>query len=184
MGAWGKEKSFFGRSKRRGITIAWIGGDTYIVIARLSFFLPLFCFFLASSLAAQESYREFERGLNLSEAQRAQTEAIQRRYIAEWRALTDESMRRRFELRKLDLSRPEQRERAIRLQRELIEIEVLRQRLFYEYHRELLSVFTREQRWRFHRFMEQENRRPMRPANPFAPPSSPPPPPGRGFYGR
>jgi Spy/CpxP family protein refolding chaperone len=142
------------------------------------FLLCLFCLFLAPSLSAQESYREFERGLNLTDAQRAQAWAIQRKYIAEWRALTDESMRRRLELRMLDPDRPDQREQAERLQRDLIRIEITRQRLFHRYHREVSSVFTEEQRERFYRFMNQENRRAMHPMGPFDPS------PRRRIYGR
>ena len=147
-------------------------------MARLLFFVGLLCLFVVPSLSAQESYHEFERGLNLSESQKAQAWAIQRKYIGEWRALTDESMRKRFELRKLDPARPDQRERAERLQRDMFQIEAAKQRLFHEYHREVSSVFTEEQRWRFHRFMEQENRRAMHPPTPLDQP------PRRGFYGQ
>jgi hypothetical protein len=111
-------------------------------------------------LFAQESYREFERGLNLSESQRAQVDSIKRRYIGEWRNLKDESVRKRLELRELDNNRPDQRERAQRLQRELNQIEASKQRLFRQYSGEVSTVFNEEQRGRFNRFMDRENRRP------------------------
>jgi hypothetical protein len=147
-------------------------------MVRLPLFLCLLFLFLASSLSAQESYREFERGLNLSESQRAQAWAIKRKYIGAWRALTVASMMRRFELRMLDPARPDQREQAERLQRDLVQIEFARRRLFHQYRREVSSLFTEEQRGRFHRFVEQENRRAMHPVGPFDPP------PRRRFYER
>ena len=114
---------------------------------------------LALPCGAQESYREFERGLNLSDAQRAQVDGIKRKYVDEWRALKEESMRKRLELR--DLNRPGQREKAERVQRELDQIQTARQRLFRQYSGEVSSVFSDEQRDRFNRFSARENRRPM-----------------------
>ena len=122
---------------------------------------PIALIFLTLSLplGAQESYREFERGLNLSDSQRAQVDSIKRKYVDEWRALKEESMRKRLELRELD--RPDQREKAERVQRELDQIESARQRLFRQYSGEVSSVFSDEQRDRFNRFRARENRRPM-----------------------
>jgi Spy/CpxP family protein refolding chaperone len=141
-------------------------------------FLVLCILFLFAPLYAQQSYREFERELNLSECQRAQVDGIKRKYMNEWRALNDESARKRIELRELYLYRPDQRERAARLERDLYQIEASRQRLFRAYRGEISTVFTNEQRGRFNRFTEQENRgavRGVRPADPQ---------PGRRFYGR
>ena len=104
--------------------------DRERVMVRLLMFVCFLRLFLAGPLYAQESYHEFERGLNLSESQKAQAWAIQRKYIAEWRALTDESARKRLELRMLDPARPGERERAETLQRDLVQIETLRRRLF------------------------------------------------------
>jgi hypothetical protein len=140
------------------------------VLAALSLFaLPLY---------AQQSYREFERELNLSEYQRAQVDCITRKYMNEWRALNDESARKRLELRELYLYRPDQRERAARLERDLSQMEASRQRLFNSYRGEISTVFSNEQRGRFNRFTEQENRRAVRAARPTDPQ------PGRRFYGR
>ena len=64
--------------------------------------LILYALFLfALPLYAQQSYREFEQELNLSEYQRAQVDSIKRKYMNEWRALNDESARKRIELREL-----------------------------------------------------------------------------------
>ncbi len=124
---------------------------------------PIALIFLALSLplGAQESYREFERGLNLSDSQRAQVDGIKRKYVDEWRALKEESMRKRLELR--ELNGPNQREKAERVQRELDHIQTARERLFRQYSGEVSGVFSAEQRDRFNRFRDRENRRPMSP---------------------
>lgn len=131
---------------------------------------------LAVPVLAQESYREFERDLNLSESQKAQVEGIKRKYMGEWRMLRMESARRRFELRQLRRFQPDQWERAQRLRRELDQIEAEKLRLFRQYRDEVSAVFNEEQRGRFNRFLGRENRRPVYPP-PYAPPPYAPPPP-------
>ena len=155
----------------------------------------LSCAFLVSfavPLLAQESYREFEKGLNLSEPQRAQVEGIKRRYMGEWRILRIESARKRFELWELRRFQPDQWERAERVQRELDQIEAEKQRLFRQYRDEVSAVFNEEQRERFNRFTGRENRRPLYPPRygnppygnpPYANPPYVNPPPDR-FHGR
>ncbi len=130
--------------------------------------LPLiFIMFVAAPpLWAQQSYREFERGLNLSETQRSQVDNIKEKYIGEWRALKDESVRKRLELRELHPDRPDQRERAERLQRELNQIEASRQRLYHQYRGEVSTVFNEEQRGRYNKFIESERKRPINPVPP------------------
>jgi Spy/CpxP family protein refolding chaperone len=146
-------------------------------VSRLSilrFLSALLVIFLsAPSLFAQQSYGEFERGMNLTDAQRAQVDGIKRRYMDEWRSLNDESARKRLELRDIDPNRFDQRERAERLQKDMDRIETSRQRLFNRYRGEVSGVLTSEQRGRFNRFTVQENRKAVRP-----PPIRPAPPPG------
>lgn len=120
-------------------------------------------FLCAPALFGQESYREFERGLNLSDSQRAQVEGIKRRYMDEWMAIKDESARKRLELRELRRAQPGERERSERLQRDLYQLDASRHRLFRRYAGEVSSVFNDEQRGRFNSFMDRENRRPMNP---------------------
>jgi hypothetical protein len=120
--------------------------------------IALMLLVLPLPLAAQESYREFERGLHLSDSQRTQVDGIKRKYVDEWRSLKGESMRKRLELR--EVNRPDQRERV---QRELEQIEVSKQRLFRRYSEEVSTVFSEEQRDRFYKFRDRENRRPMNP---------------------
>ena len=131
-------------------------------------FLSVLCALIlfAPPLYAQQSYREFESGLNLSDYQRAQVVDIKRKYMNEWRALNDESARKRLELREMDRNRPDQRDRAERLRRDLDQIEMSRQRLFRSYRGEISTVFNNEQRGRFNRFTEQENRRAARSMDP------------------
>ncbi|HUJ69043.1 MAG TPA: Spy/CpxP family protein refolding chaperone [Syntrophorhabdales bacterium] len=129
---------------------------------------------LAVPLLAQESYREFERDLNLSDAQRAQVEGIKRKYMGEWRMLRMESARKRFELRQILRFQPDQWERVERAQRELDQIEAEKLRLFRQYRDEVSAVFNEEQRGRFNRFLGRENRRPVYPPRYAPPPNAPP----------
>lgn len=126
-------------------------------MACLFAFLVLIAY--APLLFGQESYHEFEQGLNLSDSQRTQVEEIKRKYMEEWMALKNESARKRLELRELGRSRPDERERCERLQRDLTQLETSRHNLFRRYRGEVSSVFNEEQRGRFERFIE--NRRPM-----------------------
>lgn len=140
----------------------------------------VFCVLLlfSSPLYAQQSYHEFERELHLSGYQKVQVDAIKRKYMGEWRALNDESARKRLELREINRSRPDQWGKAERLERELDQIEASRERLFRSYRAEVSAVFTNEQKGRFNRFTEEENRRAARHIGPMVLQQS------RGPYGR
>jgi Spy/CpxP family protein refolding chaperone len=133
----------------------------------------LVIFLSAPPLFAQQSYGEFERGMNLTDEQRTQIDGIKGRYMDEWRSLNDESARKRLELRDIDPGRLDQRERAERLQRDLDRIETSRQRIFNRYRGEVSGVLTSEQRERFNRFTVQENRKAVRPSMGSAPLGSP-----------
>lgn len=138
--------------------------------------LILLLFVFTPPLWAQQSYREFERGLNLSDSQKSQVDNIKRKYIGEWRALKDESVRKRLELRELSPNRPDQRERAERVQKDLDQIEASRHRLYHQYRGEVSTVFNEDQRARYNRFVESERKRPI---NPPPPPRRQDPPRGR-----
>jgi Spy/CpxP family protein refolding chaperone len=135
------------RRKERGITTAFL------------LFLFLLC--VPANLPAQDSYREFERGLGLTEPQRRQVDGIKQRYVDEWRMLKDESMRRRLELQELNRNPSANRERADRLRRELDSIQGSRQQLYQRYQGEVGHVLTPEQRGRFDRFCDSERQRMM-----------------------
>lgn len=131
--------------------------------------LPLLILVLAPSLVcAQSSYREFERGLNLSETQRNQVEGIKRKYMHEWRGLKDESVRKRIELNEMQRyrhspPRNERMDREARLGRDLQGIEQSRERLYRRYREEVSRVFNEEQRGRYNEFVTRERRGMMRP---------------------
>ena len=134
------------------------------LIVRCVFLLLLF--FFVPPLYAQDSYREFERGLNLSDSQRTQMEGIKRKYSDEWRSLKNGSMQRRLELNDMNRGPGYSRDRADRVQRELEGIEVQRRQLYHQYRDEVGRALNEQQRDRYEQFMGQERRRgptPMRP---------------------
>src|SRR5512136_1697370 len=115
---------------------------------------------MAPPIFAQSSYREFERGLNLSETQRNQAEGIKRKYMNEWRDLKGESARKRIELNEIQRQRqyrppPERIERETRLERDLQGIEQSREQLYRRYRDEVSRVFNEEQRGRYDDFIKR-----------------------------
>jgi hypothetical protein len=116
-----------------------------------------------SPLFAQESYRDFERGLNLSDTQKAQVSGIRRKYVDEWRSLKEESLKKRLELNELNRGRPDQRDRAERVQKDLDQIESSRHRLLRQYSGEVSAIFNQDQRTKYEMFRDRETRRPMTP---------------------
>lgn len=150
--------------------------SSLLTLVSAAFFLCL----SASPLPAQESYREFERGLNLSDSQRSQIDGIKRKYMDEWMSLKNESARKRLELREVDRERPGGRERAERVERELQDLQASRQRLFRQYRGEVSGILNDEQRSRYNTFVNRERKRPMNmprygPANPPGRMDGPPP---------
>lgn len=128
----------------------------------------LMLLFAAPPVFAQSSYREFERGLNLSDSQRNQVEGIKRKYMNEWRGLKDESVRKRIELNEVQRyrhqpPRNERIDREARLERDLHDIEQSRERLYRRYRDEVSRVFNQEQRGRYNEFVTRERRGMMRP---------------------
>lgn len=124
---------------------------------------------MAPPIFAQSSYREFERGLNLSETQRNQAEGIKRKYMNEWTGLKDESVRKRIELNELQRQRrhhpPRERiDRETRLERDLQGIEQSREQLYRRYRDEVSRVFNEEQKGRYDEFIVRERRGMIRPS--------------------
>ncbi len=121
----------------------------------------------ASTLFGQDSYSEFERGLQLSEPQRAQTEQARRRYMDELQGLNQESINKRLELQELYRNPSANQERIGRLQRELGAISDSKHSLYNQYRSDMSRVLTPEQRQRYNSFVDTERRRTMtRPINP------------------
>lgn len=129
-------------------------------------YILLFILTLVPPLYAQDSYQEFERGLNLSDTQRAQMEGIKNRYINEWRYLKGESIRRRLELREIYRNPSNNDGRAQALKDEISGIEQSRQSLYNQYRDEVSRVLNDRQRERYNSFSGAERRRMMHPMRP------------------
>ena len=123
----------------------------------------LFLFFPVFSAQAQESYRNFEQGLNLSDTQREQVEGIKRKYMDEWRTLNNESARKRLELQGVDRNSEAGRERARRLEGDLNSMQSSKDNLYRRYRGEVSGVLNEQQRGRYERFSNGEGRRGMMP---------------------
>ena len=118
---------------------------------------------LVSPLYAQHSYYDFEKGLRLSESQRAAVENIKRRYMNEWRASGREAIKKRLELKELYRNPSLNRDRIERLQNEILEIEILRENLYNQYKAEISRILDEAQREKYDNFCGSERRRPTRP---------------------
>jgi hypothetical protein len=129
--------------------------------------IPLFLFFLVQftglPAGAQDSYQDFERGLNLSDTQREQVQGIRKRYMDEWRTLNGESARKRLELQGVDRSSEAGRERARRLEGDINSMRSSRENLYRRYRGEVSGVLNEQQRGRYERFSNGEGRRGMMP---------------------
>jgi Spy/CpxP family protein refolding chaperone len=112
---------------------------------------------------AQDSYRDFERGLNLSDTQREQVQGIRKKYMDEWRTLNQESTRKRLELQGVDRGSEAGRERARRLENDLNSMQSSRENLYRRYRGEVSGVLNEQQRSRYEKFSTGEGRRGMMP---------------------
>ncbi len=113
----------------------------------------------ARPASAQNAYQDFERGLNLSDAQREQAQGIRKKYMDEWRTLNNESARKRLELQGLDRSSEAGRERARRLENELNSMQSSKENLYRRYRGEVSGVLNEQQRGRYERFSNGERMR-------------------------
>ena len=125
--------------------------------------IALLLLLLALPLQAQDSYRDFERGLNLTDSQKGQVEGIKRKYSDEWATLKNESARKRLELRELDRSSPSGRDRARRLEGDLNTIESSRENLYRRYRGDVSGVLNDQQRGRYDKFCDGERKKMTRP---------------------
>jgi len=113
---------------------------------------------LMPPLYAQDSYTEFERGLNLTESQRRRAEGVRDKYIEEWRFQRQEALRRRLELNDLRKNPSANMERIDRSQRELRDIERAWERSYGRYRSDLSQVLDERQRMQYNQFTEMERR--------------------------
>jgi len=119
--------------------------------------------FFASPAQAQDSYRDFERGLNLSDTQKEQVQGIRKKYMDEWRTLNQESARKRLELQGVDRSSEAGRERARKLEDDINSMRSSRENLYRRYQGEVSGVLNEQQRGRYEKFSTGEGRRGMMP---------------------
>jgi Spy/CpxP family protein refolding chaperone len=124
------------------------------------------CMFITPSLWAQNSYSEFERGLQLSEPQRTQVEDIRNRYNGEWQSLRRETARKRMELKELNRNPGPNSARIGRLQGELQELDTARHNSYQQYRSEVSRSLNDRQRERYNSFCDQERRKNTQRFNP------------------
>ncbi len=121
--------------------------------------LFLLFLFIAPPLYAQNSYSEFERGLGLSDPQKAQVEGIRNKYTNEWQSLQRESMKKRLELRELGRNPQTNAGRIGRIQGEIQELDTAKHNLYQQYRSEVSRSLNDKQRERYNSFCDQERRK-------------------------
>jgi Spy/CpxP family protein refolding chaperone len=130
----------------------------------LSFALLLLLF--ASPLFAQDSYQEFERGLELTEPQKIQIEGIRNRYIGQWHEVRRDLMRKRLDLQELSRDRSANSERIVRLQNEVMELQGARENIYNAYRSEVSRTLNEKQKERYNNYWGAERRRMRQPDMP------------------
>jgi hypothetical protein len=129
----------------------------------------LFLAIAVTPLFAQGGYSEFERDLQLSEAQRTRVEETKRKYMNELQSLNQDYVNKRLELRENDRNPSAAPERRQRIRAELRAIENSRHNLYNQYRSDVSSALNQEQRNRYNSFVDTEQRRTvMPPQNPSA----------------
>ncbi|MCX5815818.1 MAG: Spy/CpxP family protein refolding chaperone [Proteobacteria bacterium] len=124
--------------------------------------LLLFLLFVPP-LFAQDSYADFERGLQLTDSQKMKVKEIKEKYINDWRSTKQEAVRKRLELKELSRNQPGNTERIEKLQNEISDIERTRENLYNQYRGEVSRTLNNEQREKYNNFCTSERRRMMRP---------------------
>lgn len=147
--------------------------------------LLLLSFPLMPPLYAQNSYSEFERGLNLSDVQKRRAEGVKQKYIEEWRSQRQETMRKRIELKELRKDPTADRDKIDRTQRELRELERSREKSYDQYRSDLSHILNERQREQYNNFADSERKRRVGPPGPRGPELQAPGrwPEARGFRG-
>jgi Skp family chaperone for outer membrane proteins len=125
-------------------------------------FAILFLLTTMAPASAQNSYSEFERGLQLSDPQRAQVEDIRNRYINDWQNMRRESARKRMELRELSRDPSANAARIGRLQGELRDLDTARHNSYRQYRSEVSRTLNDRQKHQYNTFCDQERRNRMR----------------------
>lgn len=128
--------------------------------------LLLLSFLLLPPLYAQNSYSEFERGLNLTDVQKRRAEDVKQKYIDEWRFQREETLRKRLELKELRKDPMTNRDKIDKTQRELRDLERSRERTYNHYRSDLSNVLNERQREQYNSFTESERKRRVVPQSP------------------
>ena len=128
--------------------------------------LLLLSFFLMAPVYAQNSYSEFERGLNLTDSQKRRAEGVKQKYVEEWRFQRQESLRKRLELRELERNPSANMDRIEKTQRELRGFERSRERSYDQYRSDLSQVLNERQREQYNSFADSERKRRVGPQGP------------------
>jgi len=124
--------------------------------------LLLFLFFVPS-LFAQDSYADFESGLQLTDSQKMKMEEIKKKYINDWRSTKQEAVRKRLELRELSRNQPGNTEKTEKLQNDISDIQRSRKNIYNQYRGEVSRTLNNEQREKYNNFCTSERRKTMRP---------------------
>jgi hypothetical protein len=134
---------------------------------RLIFVSLLLLFFsYAPSLFAQQSYKEFEKSLELTEPQKAHIQGVRNRYINEWQTVRKESMRKRLEHRELCKNPAAGPEKCGKLEIELRDLETVRGNIYNQYRGEVSRILNEKQRERYNSFFDAQNRKMTHPPQP------------------
>jgi len=130
----------------------------------MTYIIALLLFLLFTPpLVAQDTYSDFERGLHLSDTQKAKIQDIKRKYINEIRSTKEEAVKKRLELREVSRNQPGNTERIERLQSEIADIERTRENLFIQYRGEVSRTLNEEQREKYNNFGTSKKGRTMLP---------------------
>jgi Spy/CpxP family protein refolding chaperone len=121
--------------------------------------LLLISFILMPPLYAQNSYSEFERGLNLTDSQKRRAEGVREKYTEEWLAQRQEALKRRLELMDLSKNPSANRGRIDKTQQELRDMDRSRERSYNQYRSELSQVLNEKQRQQYNTFTDSERKK-------------------------
>lgn len=113
-------------------------------------------------LNAQDSYSDFERGLQLSNEQRSRILEIRRIYMDEFRTIKRQLIQNRLALKKAYERKPVEREYIERLEQKIEEMEYSRENLYNQYISDVSRILNEEQREQYKNFCNSESRKNMR----------------------
>jgi hypothetical protein len=129
-------------------------------------FILLFFFSCAPSAFAQNSYKEFEKSLELTEPQKVQMQGIRNKYINEWQTVRKEFMRKRLEMKELCKIPAAIPEKCGKLENELRDLEAARGNIYNQYRGEVSKVLNERQKERYNNFFNAANRKMTYPPQP------------------